>query len=145
MFSIEILSIETQLSMLFLQNDNKLTHNCQNLWRKKTIKNGGFQCFRRRSCHNENYRLLLICCHPSLYRKNSLRFWIIIYCFHVFQTSAILYWKNQIFCFFYAFICNYWAFTTFRLSRQKTNFFLAVSRQFSLVQLFSMFRRYSIG
>ena len=88
MTSIEILSIETQLSTFFLQNDNKLTHNCQKLWRKKTVKSGGFQCFRRRSCHSENYRLLFICYHPNLYKKNILRFRIIIYRFHVFQTSG---------------------------------------------------------
>ena len=88
MISIEILSIETQLSTFFLQNDNKLTHNCQKLWREKTIKSGGFQCFRRRSCHSENYRLLFICYHPNLYKRNILRFRIIIYRFHVFQTSG---------------------------------------------------------
>ena len=94
MISVEILSIETQLStfffffFFFFQNDNKLTHNCQKLWREKTIKSGGFQCFRRRLCHIENYRLLLICYHPNLYKKNNLRFRFIIYRFHVFQTSG---------------------------------------------------------
>ena len=88
MISIEILSIETQLSTFFLQNDNILTHNCHKLWREKTIKCGGFQCFRRRSCHSENYRLLFICYLPNLYKKNILRFRIIIYRFHVFQTSG---------------------------------------------------------
>ena len=88
MSSIEILSIETQLSTFFLQNDNKLTHNCQTLWREKTIKSGGFQCFRCRSCHSENYRLLFICYHHNFYKKNILRFRNIIYRFHVFQTSG---------------------------------------------------------
>ena len=88
MISIEILSIEIQLSTVTLQNDNKLTHSCQKLWREKTIKRNGFQCFRRRSCHSENYRLLFICYHPNLYKKYILRFRIIIYRFHVFQTSG---------------------------------------------------------
>ena len=88
MISIKILSIETQLSTFFLQNDNKLTHSCQKLWREKTIRRGGFQCFRRRSCHSENYRLLFICYHPNLYKKNILHYRIIIYPFHVFQTSG---------------------------------------------------------
>ena len=88
MISIGILSIETQLSTFFLRNDNKVTHNCQKLWRKKIIKSGGFQCFRRRSCHSENYRLLFIFYHPNLYKKNILRFRIIIYRFYVFQTSG---------------------------------------------------------
>ena len=88
MISIEILFIETQLSTFFLQNDNKLNHSCQKLWREKTIKSGGFQCFRRRSCHSENYRLLFIGYHPNLYRKNILRFQNIIYRFHVFQTCG---------------------------------------------------------
>ena len=88
MILIEILSIETQLSTSFLQNDNKLNHNCQKLRREKTIKSDGFQCFRRRSCHSENYRLLFICYHPNLYKKNILRFRIIIYRFHVFQTCG---------------------------------------------------------
>ena len=38
--------------------------------------------------HSENYRLLFICYHPNLYKKNILRFRIIIYRFHVFQTSG---------------------------------------------------------
>ena len=70
MISIEILSIETPLSTFFLQNDNKLTHNCQTLWRKNTLKSGGFQCFRRRSCHSENYRLLFIATTP-IYTKRA--------------------------------------------------------------------------
>ena len=90
MIPIEILSIETQLSTFFLQNDNKLTHNCQKLWLEKTIKSGGFQCFRHISCHSENYWLLFICYHPNLYKKNNLRFRIIIYRFHMFQTSGNL-------------------------------------------------------
>ena len=69
---------------VFLQNENKLNHNCRKLWREKTIKSSGFQCFRRRSCHSENYRLLFICYHPNLYKKNILRF----YRFHVFQTCG---------------------------------------------------------
>ena len=88
MISVEILSIETQLSTFFLQNDSKLTHKCQKVWQEKTIKSGGFQCFRHRLCHIENYRLLFSCYHPSLYKKNNLRFRIIIYRFHVFQTSG---------------------------------------------------------
>ena len=90
MISIEILSIKTQLSKFFLQDDNILTHNCQKLWQEKTIKRSGFQCFRRKSCHSENYRLLFICYHPNLYKKNILCFRIIIYRFHVFQTSGNL-------------------------------------------------------
>ena len=82
MILVEMLSIETQLSTFFLQNDNKLTQNCQKLWREKTIKCGGFQCFRLRSCHIENYR------YPNLYKKNILCFRIISYRFHVFQISG---------------------------------------------------------
>ena len=88
MISFEILSIKTQFSMFVLQNDNKLTQNCQKLWREKTIKSGGFQYFRRRSYHSENCRLLFICYHPNLYKKNILRFRIIVYLFQVFQTSG---------------------------------------------------------
>ena len=67
---------------------NLLTTVKKKLRWEKTIKGGGFQCFRRRSCHSENYRLLFICYHPNLYKKNILRFRIIIYRFHVFQTSG---------------------------------------------------------
>ena len=88
MVSIEILSIKTQLSTFLLQNDNKLTHSCQKLWWKKTLKCDGFQCDRHRSCCSENYRLLFICFYPNLYKKNILRFRIIIYRFHVFQISG---------------------------------------------------------
>ena len=76
------------INVFFLQNDNKLTHTCQKLWREKTIKSGGFPCFRRRSCHSENYQLLFICYHPNLFKKNILRFRIIIYRFHVFQSAG---------------------------------------------------------
>ena len=41
-----------------------MTHNCQNIWRKTILKNGEWQCFRRRSWHSVKLtivsRLLLI-------------------------------------------------------------------------------------
>ena len=76
------------INFFFFFNENKLTHSCRNLWREKTTKSVGFQCFRRRSCHSENYRLFFLCYHPNLYKKNILSFRIIISRFHVFQTSG---------------------------------------------------------
>ena len=86
MISVEILSIETQLSTFFLQNDNKLTHNCQKLWRKIPSK---LVDFNASDADRVTAKIMdCYCYHPNLYKKNILRFRIIIYRFHVFQTSG---------------------------------------------------------
>ena len=38
---------------------DKLTHNCQNIWRKTILKNGGWQCFRRGLCYSVKLTIVI--------------------------------------------------------------------------------------